>query len=101
MANVDPVFKIPAKKILEKKFVILVRILTSLHKENPRKKFVIFVRILTSPHKGLCEDARTFFLKKIASPGLLCNPCEDPHKYYKGWLCEDCEDPRRSSQRKF
>ena len=82
MANVDPVFKIPAKKILE-------------------KKFVIFVRILTSPHKGLCEDARTFFLKKIASPGLLCNPCEDPHKYYKGWLCEDCEDPRRSSPRKF
>ena len=61
MANVDPVFKIPAKKILE-------------------KKFVIFVRILTRSHKGLCEGARTFFLKKIASPGLLCNPCKDPHK---------------------
>ena len=49
MANVDPVFKIPAMKILEKKFVILVRILTSPHKENSRKKVC---NICEDPHKS-------------------------------------------------
>ena len=68
MANVDPVFKIPAKKILEKKFVILVRILTSPHKENSRKKVCNICEDPHNPHKGLCEDARTFFPKKDSYP---------------------------------
>ena len=61
------------------------------------------MRILTRSHKGLCEDARTFFLKKIATPGLPCNTCEDPHKYYKlfsriffAMTCEDPHNPHKA-----
>ena len=58
------------------------------HKENSRKKVCNICEDPHNPHKGLCEDARTFFLKKIATPGLPCNTCEDPHKYYKLFFLE-------------
>ena len=84
------------------------------HKENSRKKVCNICEDPHNPHKGLCEDARTFFLKKIATPGLPCNTCEDPHKYnklfsriffartcedppnpHKAILCNICEDPHK------
>ena len=92
-----------SQRKFKKKFVILVRILTSPHKENSRKKVCNICEDPHNPHKGLCEDARTFFLKKIATPGLPCNTCEDPHKYYKlfsriffAMTCEDPHNPHKA-----